>query len=133
MGNLGNIAVERLRVDALAHPPVLVPEEAVKPRAVSRRAGRKTEYLPQIEWGWLCRMSAMPGKAGWVGLALYRLTVMRKSLTVTFCCREMAEQLGINRKAVGYAMKALEADGFIRARRGRGSFATVELLIAPKV
>jgi DNA-binding FadR family transcriptional regulator len=56
---------------------------------------------------------------------------MRKSLTVMVCCRELAEQLGLNRKAVYHAMKALESDGFIRARRGRGSYATVELLIVP--
>ncbi|HXE07032.1 MAG TPA: hypothetical protein VN612_03990 [Acidobacteriaceae bacterium] len=124
MGNLENIAVEQVRVNAA----VAVAEP--KPR---RRAGRKTEYLPQVEWGWFCRMAALKGKAGWVGLAIYRKTVMRKSATVTFCCRQLAEQLGINRKAVGYAMSALEAGGFIRARRGRGSYATVELLVAPEV
>ena len=133
MGNLENIPVERLRAYVPANTPAPVAEEAHKPRAVSRRAGRKPEFLPQIEWGWLCRMAALPGKSGWVGLALYRLTVMRKSLTVTFPCTDLAEQLGVNRKAVGYAMKALEAGGFIRAQRGRGSFATVELLIAPEV
>lgn len=131
MGNLHNIAVERLRVNAPAYIPAPVAEEAAKPRAVSRRAGRKPEFLPQIEWGWFCRMAALPGKAGWVGVALYRLTVMRKSLTVMVNCRKLAEELGVNRKAVGNAMKALEADGIIRAQRGRGSFATVELLIAP--
>lgn len=108
-------------------------EQAPKPRAARRRAVRREEFLPAVEWGWLCRMSALKGKAGWVGLALYRLTQMRKSLTVTFCCRQLAEQLGVNRKAVGYAMKALEADGIIRTQRGRGSFATVELLVEPEV
>jgi len=131
MGNLENIPVERLRAYAPARTPAPVAEEAVKPRAVARRAGRRAEFLPEVEWGWFCRMAALAGKAGWVGLALYRLTQMRKSLTVMVCCRELAEQLGVNRKAVYHAMKALEADGIIRARRGRGSYATVELLIAP--
>jgi biotin operon repressor len=131
MGNLDNISVERLRAYAPAHSSVPVTEQAPKPHAERRRAGRRAKYLPEVEWGWCCRMAALPGKAGWVGLALYRLTRMRKSLTVMVCCRELAEQLGLNRKAVYHAMKALEADGFIRARRGRGSYATVELLIAP--
>ena len=90
--------------------------------------------MPAVEWGWLCRMSALKGKAGWVGLAIYRLTVMRNSPTVKFCCQELASQLGVNRKAVGNAKKALEADGIIRSiRRGRGSYATVELLVVPEV
>ncbi|MBW4028978.1 MAG: hypothetical protein HIU93_16560 [Acidobacteria bacterium] len=74
MGNLDNITVERLRVNVPAQTPAPVVEEAVKPRAISRRSGRKTEFLPQVEWGWFCRMAVLAGKAGWVGLAIYRMT-----------------------------------------------------------
>lgn len=134
MGNLDNIAVDRLRVSVPATTPAPVAVEAKKARAVCGSAGRKAEFQPAVELGWHCRMAGLPGKAGWVGLALYRLTVMRKSLTVTFCCQQLAEQLGVNRKAVGNAMSALEAGGIIRTiRRGRGSYATVELLDVPEV
>jgi biotin operon repressor len=131
MGNQDNFDVARLRVCESARPSASVPVEAKQPRAGRRSSGRREEYLPAVEWGWFCRMAALPGKAGWVGIALYRLTVMRKSPKVMVCCRELAEQLGVNRKAVYNAMKALEADGVIRAQRGRGSYATVELLIEP--
>jgi len=127
MGNFKNIAVERVRVHAPADSSTV---ETEKPR---RKTGRRVNFLPTVEWSWLCRMAAMPGKAGWVGVAIYRLTVMRNKTTVTFCCRQLAQELGVNRKAVGNAMNVLEAGGFIRAQRGRGSFATVELLVVPEV
>ena len=133
MGNLKNLDVARLRVyepePVVASTSVPLLSEAKRSHFGYGKAGRRQEFLPAVEWGFLCRMAALPGKAGWVGLALYRLTVMRSSRTIQVCCRDIAAQLGINRKSVYNAMTLLEAGGIIRTRRGRGSFATVELLV----
>jgi DNA-binding transcriptional regulator YhcF (GntR family) len=74
-------------------------------------------------------MAELPGKAGWVGLAIYRLTVMRKNATVMFNGRDLAVQIGVNPKAVYNALTLLESAGVLTAERGRGSFATVTMLV----
>jgi predicted transcriptional regulator len=87
--------------------------------------------MPEVDWTLFIRMAALAGKAGWVGLAIYRLVVMRKTRTVTVNRQQLADELAIDRKSVYSGLKALEHAGVLRAKGGRGSFATVELLIEP--
>ncbi len=98
----------------------------------SRRRNRKPEFLPEIPWEMFCAMAQLPGKAGWVGLAIYRLTVMKKTTTVMFNCRDLGARIGVNPKAVYNALTLLEREGVITANRGRGSFAEVTMLIEPE-
>jgi DNA-binding IscR family transcriptional regulator len=77
-------------------------------------------------------MVKLPGKAGWVGLAIYRLTVMRKEVTVTINCRQLAAQIGVNPKVVYNALTLLERVALITTKRGRGSFAEVTMLVEPE-
>lgn len=97
-----------------------------------RRRVRKPEFLPEVPWELFCQMVKLPGKAGWVGLAIYRLTVMRKEVTVTINCRQLAAQIGVNPKVVYNALTLLERVALITTKRGRGSFAEVTMLVEPE-
>jgi hypothetical protein len=128
MENLDKFDPRRLRVCTDAAKPAS-PVAQVPPS--SYRAGRRREYMPEVDWTLFTRMAALAGKAGWVGLAIYRLVVMRKTRTVTVNRQQLADELAIDRKSVYSGLKALEHEGVLRTKGGRGSFATVELLIEP--
>jgi len=107
----------------------IVAAPAPKQQPSPHVARRRREYLPVVDWGWFKQLAALPGKTGWVALALYRLATMRKSTKLMVNACELAAELGINRKSVSGGMKVLEQEGIIRLQGGRGSFATVELLV----
>lgn len=126
MEDLSNFTPDRLRVLA---PAPAARNQNTKPRY---RRVLKAEFMPEVPWALFCRMAALPGKAGWVGLAIYRLTRMRRSMSVMVNCSDLAVQIGVNVKAVYNGLTALESAGVIETKRGRGSFATVVLLINPE-
>lgn len=120
----------RLRVSVGMSPSLPPIAEAAPVR--THRGGRRQEYMPQVDWGWFTQMTTLPGKAGWIGLTIYRLTILRKKRTVTINRQQLADELGINRKAVYNGLAVLERERVLRIiTGGRGSFATVELLIEP--
>jgi len=129
MENLGKFDPRRLRVCADTAKPAL--PVAPLPPSCNYRGGRQREYMPEVDWILFTRMAALAGKAGWVGLAIYRLVVMRKTRTVAVNRQQLADELAIDRKSVYSGLKALEHEGVLRTKGGRGSFATVELLIEP--
>jgi hypothetical protein len=104
----------------------------VRPRRRVHRQRVRREYLPEVEWSWFTRLAQLPGKAGYVALALYRLSVMRQTTKLMVNGCELARELGIDRKSVSGGLKTLEHEGVLRMEGGRGSYATVELLMEPE-
>jgi hypothetical protein len=92
------------------------------------RREKKLEFLPTVPWPLIQVMVALPGKAGWVGLALLRLAKMRNTTTLLVNCSNLARQLGVNQKAVYHALTVLAAHKILATDRRRGSFANVTML-----
>jgi hypothetical protein len=99
------------------NPARLCVQTATKPEPRNRKTYRRREYLPEVEWSWFTRLAPLPGKAGWVALALYRLAVMRKSTTLVVNARELAAELGIDRKSVSGGLKTLEREEVLRLEK----------------
>jgi hypothetical protein len=118
-----------VRAPMLATPQTFEPRLGDPPDVPSRRRSRKPEFLPEIPWELFRQMATLPGKSGWVGLAIYRLMIMRKNATVVINCRQLAFQIGVNPKAVYNALTLLAGGGVLTTKRGRGSFAEVTMLV----
>lgn len=103
--------------------------EPPKSRPYPPAGRRRQEFLPEVDWSLFKRLAVLPGKAGWVALAIYRLARMRKSNKLMVNASELADELGFDRKSVSGGLKTLEQQGVLRCQSGRGSFATVELLM----
>lgn len=108
------------------------PPQTASPHVSRRRRFLGPQYLPEIPWPLFCQMVKLPGKSGWVGLAILRQTIMRKQTTVMLNCRQLADDIGVNPKAVYNALTVLTVGGIVTAQRGRGSFAKVTMLVTLK-
>ncbi len=65
-----------------------------------------------IPLNWVCQANALPGKAGVVGLALWFLVGVQKSMRIKLT-GEVERIAGCERKALYFALRALEQVGLI--------------------
>jgi hypothetical protein len=97
----------------------VLPEQKVELRSVTRRRGRR--FIPPVPLAWFDRACVLPGKALAVGLALWRLTRVRRSNTVRLTQAAVAQH-GLSRWEKYDALRALESAGLVAVqRRGRRS------------
>lgn len=80
-----------------------------------------------VPMSWLSPASALPGKALAVGLALWRIAGLKKSLTVKLGTSE-TEAWGVNRSAKARALRSLTEAGLIRVDQKSGCLPLVTIV-----
>lgn len=120
-----DLDLERLR---LPHPPLrfLTKTAPVPPRTVARGHFLKGP----VPWTWLEQAGRLPGRAMHVGIVLWHLAGMRRSLTVTFSL-ERAKGLGVSRGAARRGLAALQRARLVSIQHAPGQAARVTLLESP--
>jgi len=90
---------------------------------------RSAQFLKgPVDWDWIIAASRARGRALEVGLCLWRLAGVMKTMTVRLATKEV-EPLGIDRYAKARALAALEKAGLIRVERKRGRFPVVTIVL----
>jgi hypothetical protein len=97
--------------------------------ALSRQLNRtSTKFIKgPIPLNWLVSANALPGKSGQVGIALWFLSGVRRSLIIKLTA-EVELIAGCKRKAVYFALRQLESQNLIKVERSSGSRPTIEIV-----
>ena len=121
---MGIFNIEELRFDA---PSVIQQEKKAAP---SRPKYRSFIQGP-IDFEWVKKSAALPGKASLVGIAIWFVAGMAKSNTFTIQ-GQVLEDLGISNKAFNRALNKLAEIGLITVNRRPGRSPEITLLHLPQ-
>jgi hypothetical protein len=107
--------------ERFALPPSTVPVSAkvATKRKPARRRPRYRSYLKgPVPWGWLQSASRLGGKALAVGVAIWRLSGIKKAPTVKLSLSTL--DMGFDRSNASRALVALERAGLVTVVRAPG-------------
>jgi hypothetical protein len=121
---MGIFNIEELRFDA---PSVIQQEKKAAP---SRPKYRSFIQGP-IDFDWVKKSAALPGKASLVGIAIWFVSGMAKSNTFTIQ-GQVLDDLGISHKAFNRALNKLAEIGLITVNRRPGRSPEINLLPTPQ-
>jgi hypothetical protein len=123
--------------DSFPHPDALrLPRGAgtdladPKPKRPDRFIRGEPFLRGPVPWRWVERAAALPGRALFVALVLWREAGCTKSRTVTLSVAR-ATAPGFHRATVHRGLRRLEAAGLVRVRSAPGRCFTVDILDAP--
>lgn len=98
----------------------------MKPR-LRRRRGRFLKG--PVPWGWIERAGTLPGKALYVGVALWHESGMKKTRTVTLPTGKLI-RAGVHRCTIYRGLAQLESAGLVAVDRKPGRYPVVTILDA---
>jgi hypothetical protein len=103
-----------------------------RPRKNRPPSSRTCEWFVKgpIPGPWLSKASALDGKAFHLGVSLWYLAGVHKSLNVKLT-RDALERFGVGRKAAWSNLKRLESAGLVSVARGPGRLPIVTIRDAP--
>src|SRR5262245_59563202 len=109
----GGIITEEVKVGSIDFAELLRDQglHELKPKAT-----KKSLYVRTIPLTWAMKMTGLRGKSAAVGIILWYLSGVSKSLTVTLSGVQL-KRFGIQRNAGGRALKWLEAAGLVKVAR----------------
>ena len=102
-------------------------------KEASKLLGTRVSFLKgPIPLAWLQAASKLPGKSLHVGVALWYISGLTKSKTVTLS-NPLLKSLGVDRKAKARCLKSMERAGLVAVMSTAGRNPVVTLLNAPEL
>jgi len=119
---------EHVTIEELQIPPdFLVPQNRKGTQKTKQRINGRFIKGP-LPWDWLCRAAALTEKSLHVGLGLWFISGLRKSLTVKMQKRVLSE-LQVSRRSFYKAVDRMVEAGLVSVTRNPGQTYVITLLL----
>lgn len=119
---------EHVTIEELQIPPdFLVPQNRKGTQKTKQRINGRFIKGP-LPWDWLCRAAALTEKSLHVGLGLWFISGLRKSLTVKMQKRVLSE-LQVSRRSFYKAVDRMVEAGLVLVTRNPGQTYVITLLL----